>query len=218
MKVLIADDQPLIREGFRRIISDQDDMEVVGEAADGDEAIHSARRLRPDVVVIDIRMPRVNGLVATRRILEADPQIRVLVLTTFDLDEYVYEALHAGASGFLLKDATLDEFVGALRLVAAGDALLAPRVTRRVIEEFVRRPSGPGTPGPPFTDLTPREDEILRMVVRGLSNGDIADDLVISEATVKSHVGAIFLKLGVRDRVQAVIFAYESGWQRPGGG
>jgi DNA-binding NarL/FixJ family response regulator len=216
VKVLIADDQPLVRVGFRKIVDDQPDMEVVAEAADGEEAVRAAGLLEPDVVVMDIRMPRMNGLVATRRIVEANPRVRVLVLTTFDLDEYVYEALHAGASGFLLKDATLEEFVGAVRLVAAGDGLLAPRVTRRVIEQFVRRPLPTPTVGPPFTDLTSREAEILRMLVRGLSNGEIAADLFISEATVKTHVSAVLLKLGVRDRVQAVILAYESGWIRPG--
>ncbi len=214
MRVLIADDQPLVRSGFRRIIDDQPDMEVVAECADGDQAVHSAARFEPDVAVMDIRMPRVNGLVATRRMIAADPRLRVLVLTTFDLDEYVYEALHAGASGFLLKDATLDEFVGALRLVAAGDALLAPRVTRRVIEEFVRRPAAVRTDA--FDGLTGREAEILRLAVRGLSNADIAGTLVISEATVKTHLGSAFGKLGVRDRVQAVIRAYETGWVRPG--
>jgi DNA-binding NarL/FixJ family response regulator len=212
-RVLLADDQPLVREGFRRVISRAEGLEIVAEAADGAEAVAAARRHRPDVVVMDIRMPIMDGLTATERIVAADDAVRVLVLTTFDLDEYVFRALRAGASGFLLKDTPLDELVLAIRLVAGGDGLLAPSVTRRVIEEFARRP-GPASAGPEglLPDLTNREREVLREVIRGLSNAEIAKSLFVSEATVKTHIRSMLLKLGLRDRTQLVIAAYESGF------
>jgi DNA-binding NarL/FixJ family response regulator len=211
--VLLADDQPLVREGFRRVLSRAEGLEIVAEAADGAEAVAAARHHRPDVVVMDIRMPIMDGLTATEKILAADDAVRVLVLTTFDLDEYVFHALRAGASGFLLKDTPLDDLVLAIRLVAGGDGLLAPSVTRRVIEEFARRP-GPATAAPegPLPDLTGREREVLREVIRGLSNAEIAKSLFVSEATVKTHIRSMLLKLGLRDRTQLVIAAYESGF------
>lgn len=217
-RVLLADDQPLVREGFRRVLSLADGLEIVAEASDGAQAVDAARRYSPDVVVMDIRMPIMDGLAATERILATDDHVRVLVLTTFDLDEYVFRALRAGASGFLLKDTPLDELVVAIRLVAAGDGLLAPSVTRRVIEEFARRP-GPVSFGPagPLPELTAREREVLHEVVRGLSNAEIAKELFISEATVKTHIRSMLQKLGLRDRTQLVIAAYESGfvWAAP---
>lgn len=217
-RVLLADDQPLVREGFRRVLSRAEGLEIVAEAADGAEAVEAARRFKPDVVVMDIRMPVMDGLTATERILAADEHVRVLVLTTFDLDEYIFRALRAGASGFLLKDTPLDELVAAIRLVARGDGLLAPSVTRRVIEEFARRPGPANTGfGGPLPDLTGREREVLHDVVRGFSNAEIARDLFISEATVKTHIRSMLLKLGLRDRTQLVITAYESGfvWAAP---
>ena len=217
-RVLIVDDQALVRAGFRMILDAEADIEVVGEAGDGAKGLAEARRLRPDVVLMDIRMPELDGIEATRRLL-ADghsAHSRVLILTTFDLDEYVYEGLRAGASGFLLKDTPPEQLVAAIHIVAAGEALLAPSVTRRVIEEFVRRPS----PHPPaaagIDELTAREMEVLTLMARGLSNAEIAADLVVSETTVKTHVARVLMKLHLRDRVQAVVLAYESGLVQPG--
>ena len=219
IRVLIADDQEMIRTGFRLIL-EQNGVEVVGEAADGTEAVEAARATRPDVVVMDVRMPRLDGIEATRRLLEGPPKLdtRVLVLTTFDLDEYVYAALRAGASGFLLKDLPAEQLARAVRVVASGDALLAPAVTRRLIERFAGLPD-PKTQQPPgYNELTPREREVFGMVARGLTNAQIVDRLVVSEATVKTHVARIFSKLDLHDRAQAVVLAYESGIVRPGEG
>jgi DNA-binding NarL/FixJ family response regulator len=217
IRVVIADDQALVRGGFRSILDGQEDVEVVGEAADGAEAIDAVARLHPDVVLMDIRMPGLDGLEATRRIVADGAAARILVLTTFDVDEYVYEAMRAGASGFLLKTAPPRQLSEAVRTVAAGDALLAPTVTRRLVEQFVRRPP-PGARVPPGLDaLTDREMEVLRLVARALSNAEIADELVVSEATVKSHVNRILGKLSLRDRAQAIVLAYESGLVTPGG-
>jgi DNA-binding NarL/FixJ family response regulator len=217
IRVLIADDQALVRGGFRMILDAQKDIEVVGEAADGQEAVMQARELRPDVVLMDIRMPELDGIEATRRLSHGDAP-RVLMLTTFDLDEYVYEAMKAGASGFLLKDVRPEQLADAVRVVAAGEALLAPAITRRLIEEFVRRPApGSGAPAE-VSELTDRELEVLKLVARGLSNAGIASTLFLSEATVKTHVTHILAKLRVRDRVQAVVLAYESGLVEPGAG
>ena len=213
---LIADDQPLVRDGFGMILDAQEDIEVVGEAEDGGRAVDLARELRPDVVLMDIRMPGVDGIEATRRLVAGGDAPRVLMLPTFDGDEYVYEAMKAGASGFLLKDVRRDELVGAVRVVAAGDAMLAPALTRRLIEDFVRRPRPGAAPGGPIADLTEREREVLRLMARGLSNAEIAAELVVSEATVKTHVARILAKLGLRDRIQAVVLAYESGFVQPG--
>jgi DNA-binding NarL/FixJ family response regulator len=214
---LIADDQAMVREGFSALLGAQDGIRVCGQAADGAQAVREALRLRPDVVLMDVRMPVMDGLAATRELLRSGTsQSRVLVLTTFDLDEYVYEALRAGASGFLLKDAPAAELVHAVRVVAAGEALLAPSVTRRLIADFARRDFRP----PPalaarLAELTPRETEVLRLVARGLSNTEISARLVIAEQTTKTHVGRILMKLGLRDRVQAVVLAYESGLVEP---
>jgi DNA-binding NarL/FixJ family response regulator len=216
--VLVADDQPVVRAGFRTILDAQDDVTVVGEAADGLEAVELARRTRPDVVLMDIRMPNMDGLEATRHLAgpDVDDPIRVLVLTTFDLDEYVYEAVRAGASGFLLKDVTRDELVRAVHVVAAGDALLAPSVTRRVLAELASTARGP-RPDPAQLDaLTAREREVLELLARGATNAEIAGELVVGEATVKSHVAHVLMKLGLRDRIHAVILAYEVGLVRPG--
>jgi DNA-binding NarL/FixJ family response regulator len=216
-RVLIADDQALLRAGFRLIIGSERDLEVVGEAADGLQAVELARRLRPDVVLMDVRMPNLDGIEATRRLLEdGGAPTRVLMLTTFDLDEYVFEALRAGASGFLLKDAPADQLIGAIRVVAGGEALLAPSVTRRLIEEFARRPVPTRSQTPDLADLTPRELEVLVLVARGRSNAEIADALFLGRTTVKTHVGRILMKLDLRDRVQAVVLAYESGVVQPG--
>jgi DNA-binding NarL/FixJ family response regulator len=212
IKVLIADDQALVRTGFRKILECEPDLEVVGEAADGGEAVEAGLLLRPHVVLMDIRMPRLDGLEATRRLAG---KTRVLVLTTFDVNEYVYEALRAGASGFLLKDAPADQLVTAIRVVAAGDALLAPSITRRLIEEFARRPLANARPAG-LEALSPRELEVLRLVARGLSNAEIATELYVGDATVKTHVSRILQKLSLRDRVQAVVLAYESGLLQPG--
>jgi DNA-binding NarL/FixJ family response regulator len=216
--ILIADDQALVRAGFRMILEAEEDMEVVGEAADGREAVAEAQRLRPDVVLMDVRMPDVDGLDATRRLLGDDgSDAKVVMLTTFDMDEYVYDALRAGASGFLLKDVPPEQLVAGIRAVASGDALLAPSVTRRVIEEFVRRPPESVRTAPPeLAELTERELEVLKLMARGLANAEIAQELFISETTVKTHVAHILMKLELRDRVQAVVFAYESGLVLPG--
>jgi DNA-binding NarL/FixJ family response regulator len=218
---LIADDQAMVREGFGALLAAQPGIAVAGLAADGAEAVRLARRTRPDVVLMDVRMPVLDGLQATRELLadRADSEApKVLMLTTFDLDEYVYEALRAGASGFLLKDAPAAELVHAVRVVAAGDALLAPSVTRRLIADFTKRPPArpSGTVGPPQSPLTPREEEVLTLIARGMSNAEISDTLVIAEQTTKTHVGRIFMKLQLRDRAQAVVFAYESGLVTPG--
>ena len=216
VKVLIADDQSLVRSGFRMVLESADDLEVVGEAANGHQAISSARRLRPDVVLMDVRMPELDGIDATRRITEDDDQsARVLILTTFDLDEYIYDALGAGASGFLLKDVPAEQLIDGIRVVAAGEALLAPSVTRRLIEDFSRaRPAREEPAG--LDELTPREREVLELIARGLSNAEIAETLVVGETTVKTHVARVLMKLGLRDRVQAVVLAYESGIVSPG--
>jgi DNA-binding NarL/FixJ family response regulator len=218
-RILIVDDQALVRTGFRMILEAEDDMEVVGEAGDGREAIAEAERLRPDVVLMDVRMPELDGIEATRRLLaQGNADSKVVMLTTFDMDEYVYEALRAGASGFLLKDVPPEQLVTGIRSVASGDALLAPSVTRRVIEEFVRRPpDSVRKPPPAVDDLTERELEVLGLIARGLSNAEIAKELYVSETTVKTHVAHVLMKLGVRDRVQAVVLAYESGLVEPGG-
>ena len=216
IRVLIADDQALVRGGFRMILEAQKDMEVVGEAGDGHEAVAQARELRPDVVLMDIRMPELDGLEATRRLMSDGDDIRVLILTTFDLDEYVYEAMKTGASGFLLKDVPPERLADAVRVVAAGDALLAPAITRRLIEGFVRRPA-PGARTPTqLSRLTERELDVLKLVARGLSNVEIASSLFVSEATVKTHVTHILAKLSLRDRVQAIVLAYESGLVQAG--
>jgi len=215
--VLIADDQALVRVGLRKILESEPDTSVVGEAGDGEDAVSGAWRLRPDVVLMDIRMPVLDGIEATRRIVRAQPGARILILTTFGLDGYVYDALRAGASGFMLKDAPAEEIVAAVRIVANGEALRAPAVTRAVIEEFARQqPSAGPTPPPAVAELTPREREVLDLLARGLSNPEICGKLVISEATAKTHVAHILQKLGLRDRVQAVIYAYESGLVAPG--
>jgi DNA-binding NarL/FixJ family response regulator len=213
IKVLIVDDQSLVRAGFRMILEAESDVEVVGEAADGGEAIDAASELQPDVILMDVRMPNVDGLEATRRLLEGkDEGPRILILTTFDLDEYVYEALRVGASGFLLKDTPPEQLVDAIRVVASGDALLSPTITRRVIEQFVRRPPASVLkPAPALEELTARELEMLRFIARGLSNAEIAKEAFVSETTVKTHVAHILMKLRLRDRVQAVVFAYENG-------
>ncbi len=217
IRVLLADDQDMVRAGFRLILSTEPDIEVVGEAKDGEEAVAAARRLQPDVVLMDIRMPRLDGISATRRLLTGGPSpTRVVVLTTFDVDSYVYDALRAGASGFLLKNAPPEDLVHAIRVVADGAALLDPAVTRRVIEEFARTPA-PKAPSPDVKRLTERELEVLHLLARGLSNAEIASSLFVSEATVKTHVARLLDKLGLRDRVQAVVFAYERGLIRPGG-
>jgi DNA-binding NarL/FixJ family response regulator len=215
--VLIADDQALVRVGLRKILESEPELTVAGEASDGEDAVARARELHPDVVLMDIRMPVLDGIEATRRIVAAQPAVRVLILTTFGLDTYVFDALRAGASGFMLKDAPPEEIVAAVRIVASGEALLAPAVTRAVVEEFARRPpAAPPTPPPAVAELTPREREVLALLVRGLSNPEICERLFISDATAKTHVARILQKLGVRDRVQAVIYAYETGLVSPG--
>jgi DNA-binding NarL/FixJ family response regulator len=219
IRCVIADDQAMVREGFAAVLNAQPGMTVVGQAADGAAAVSQVQRLQPDVVLMDVRMPVMDGLQAARQILSApgDPQrTRVLMLTTFDLDDYVYEALRAGASGFLLKDATAADLVHAVQVVAAGDALLAPSVTRRLIADFAHQ-SPPGPPPASLGALTSRETEVLRLVARGLSNAEISDTLVIAEQTTKTHIGRILAKLGLRDRAQAVVVAYETGLITPGG-
>ena len=216
VRLLIADDQALVRAGFRMILDAEDDLEVVGEAGDGLEAVAQAKRLKPDVVLMDIRMPELDGIEATRR-LRDDP-VRVLMLTTFDLNEYVYEALRAGASGFLLKDVPPEQLAAGIRVVAQGEALLAPSITRRLIQEFAAASPTPPAPPPGLDELTARELEVFRCVARGLSNAEIAAELIVSETTVKTHVARLLMKLGLRDRVQAVVLAYESGVAVPGRG
>jgi DNA-binding NarL/FixJ family response regulator len=225
VRVVIADDQALVRTGFRLILEEQGDIEVVGEAADGVAAVDCVRRTRPDVVLMDVRMPVLDGLEATRRLLgdgsgsgdaSALDACRVLILTTFDLDEYVYAALSAGASGFLLKDVSAEKLVAAVRTVSAGDALLAPSITRRLVERFARRQAPPAALDGGIDELTARERDVLRLVARGLSNAEIAAQLDLSPATVKTHVARILAKLGLRDRVQAVVVAYEVGLVEPG--
>ncbi len=218
IRVLIADDQALVRAGFRMIVDAQADMQVVGEAGDGIEAIEMTRRLLPHVVLMDIRMPNLDGIEATRRItaLPSAPAPRVVILTTYDLDEYVFEALASGASGFLLKDVPPEDLVRGVRVAAAGEALLAPSVTRRLVEEFARRPHAGPTAAGRLKVLTEREAEVLRLLARGMSNAEIAGALFVGESTVKTHVGHILEKLELRDRVQAVIVAYEAGLVRPG--
>lgn len=216
IRVVIADDQELVREGFRMIIDREDDLEVVGQAGDGQAAIELARSASPDVVLMDLRMPRMDGLEATRRILAAPGPPRILVLTTFDRNDYLYAAMKAGASGFLLKDVRRGQLTEAIRTVAAGEALLAPAITRRLIEDFVRLPPPGGHVPDRFKDLTEREAGVLRLVAHGLSNTEIAAELFVAETTVKTHVGRILAKLALRDRVQAVVIAYETGLIRPG--
>jgi DNA-binding NarL/FixJ family response regulator len=219
VRILLADDQELMRMGFRMVIDSQADLAIVGEAVNGQRAIEAAAELSPDVVLMDVRMPELDGIEATRRIVEADGRTRIIVLTTFDLDEYAYAALRAGASGFLLKDAPPAELLAAIRAVASGDAVIAPSVTRRLLEAFVQHLPDPAAPEPAshpgLERLTPREREVLVEVARGRSNSEIAEHLVLSEATVKTHVGRILAKLSLRDRVQIVVFAYETGLIRP---
>ncbi|WP_406438650.1 response regulator transcription factor [Streptomyces sp. NBC_00631] len=219
IRVVIADDQQMVRQGFTVLLNAQPGIEVVGQAVDGLEAVAKVAELTPDVVLMDIRMPELGGIEATRRIVGERPHIKVLVLTTFDLDEYVYEALRSGASGFLLKDASADKLAEAVRVVAAGDALLAPGITRRLITQFSRLDGG-GVRAPlkaRVGELTERETEVLTLIAQGLSNAEIAERLVVAEQTVKTHVGRILVKLGLRDRTQAAVFAYESGLVRPSG-
>ncbi|MCR8572758.1 response regulator [Streptomyces sp. Isolate_219] len=219
IRVLIADDQMMVRQGFTVLLNAEPDIEVVGQAVDGLDALTQVAELAPDVVLMDVRMPRLGGIEATRRLTEpAGATVKVLVLTTFDLDEYVYEALRAGASGFLLKDASAEELAHAVRVVAAGEALLAPNLTKRLIAEFSRVTSSPRAPlKDRVGDLTERETEVLSLIAQGLTNGEIAERLVLAEQTVKSHVGRILGKLGLRDRTQAAVFAYETGLIRPTG-
>jgi DNA-binding NarL/FixJ family response regulator len=222
IRLLLADDQAMVRQGFGALLNAQDGMLVVGEATNGEDAVRACRELRPDLILMDVRMPVMDGLEATRRVMSpsggAGWRPRVLMLTTFDLDDYVYEALRAGASGFLLKDATADDLVAAVRIVAAGEALLAPTVTRRLIEEFARQPRRDRPRPDELAGLTARELEVARLIARGLSNGEIADTLVLAEQTVKTHVGRILAKLNLRDRAQVVVAAYESGLITPGEG
>ena len=217
IRILIADDQALVRAGFKMIIDAEEDLSVVGEASDGAQAVEQARRLKPDVVLMDIRMPQLDGIEATRRVLEqaGEHPVRVLMLTTFDLNEYVYEALRAGASGFLLKDVPPEQLAAGIRVVAGGEALLAPSITKRLIKEFAA--AAPPEPKLPhgYGELTEREREVFGLIARGLSNAEIAAELIVSETTVKTHVARVLMKLGLRDRVQAVVLAYESGLAVP---
>ncbi|MFF8284210.1 response regulator [Streptomyces albus] len=217
IRVLIADDQAMVREGFSVLLGAMPGIEVVGEAEDGVEAVAQVAALRPDVVLMDVRMPRMNGLDATREIVAADSGAKVLILTTYDLDEYVYRALRAGASGFLLKDASAERLADGVRVVAGGEALLAPTVTRRLLAEFSRLGPSRARTHERIKDLTERENEVLALVAQGLSNSEIAARLVVAESTVKTHVGRVLVKLGLRDRTQAVVFAYEEGLVTPGG-
>ena len=214
IRILIADDQAMVRAGLRLILESQPDIEVAGEAADGEEALRAARVMSPDLVLMDIRMPRLDGISATKRLIEHDPAVRVLVVTTFDADQYVFEALRAGASGFVLKESSPEQLVAAVRLIAAGDALLAPARTRRLIESHVRPQPSADVSG--VDRLTEREREVLVLMARGLDNAQIATDLHVSDATVRTHIGHVLSKLGARSRVQAVVVAYESGLVRPG--
>lgn len=214
IEVLIADDQSMVRSGLRLILEAEPDIVVISEAGDGEEAVRIARREKPDVILMDVRMPHMDGLEATRQITESDPETKVIVLTTFDVDDYVYGALRAGASGFLLKDAGGDQLVEAIRVVASGEALIAPSVTKRLISEFATRPEAAEVKG--LDELTERELEVLAQVARGLSNAEIAEELYVSETTVKTHVSHMLTKLQLRDRVQAVVAAYESGLVKPG--
>jgi DNA-binding NarL/FixJ family response regulator len=216
--VFIADDQAMVRQGFGALLAAQPDISVIGDAPNGRVAVSEVKRLRPDVVLMDVRMPELNGLDAAREILSAaiDPPVRVLMLTTFDIDEYVYEALGIGASGFMLKDAPAEELIRAVRVVADGEALLAPSVTRRLIADVTRRRSAPRSPHPRLDALTPREREVLELIAAGLSNTEIAERLFVAEQTVKTHVGKVLSKLSLRDRAQAVVLAYESGLVTPG--
>jgi DNA-binding NarL/FixJ family response regulator len=217
VRVVIADDQQLVRAGFRKILEAEEGIEVIAEASNGLDAIAAARHHQPDVVLMDIRMPDMDGLEATRQLLRRDPGLtRVVILTTFDLDEYVYDALYAGASGFLLKDSPPDQLVAAVRIIAGGDALLAPAITRKVIQEFARRPGRVLKPAAGIDDLTAREREVLTLLAKGLSNSQIARTLVISDATAKTHVARVLAKLGLADRIHAVILAYETGLVQPG--
>jgi DNA-binding NarL/FixJ family response regulator len=214
---VIADDEVLVRTGFRMILEDEEDIEVVGEAENGEAAVSAVRRLRPDIVLIDVRMPVMNGLEATRQILAREAVCRVIVLTTFDLDEYVYAAVAAGASGFLLKKVTAEQLAASIRLVATGEALLAPTITRRLIERFAAGAHRPAASHEALAGLSPRELEVLKLMARGLSNAELAEALHLGQTTVKSHVGRVLTKLDARDRVQAVVLAYETGLVEPGG-
>jgi DNA-binding NarL/FixJ family response regulator len=215
IRVLIADDQPLVRSGFRMILEERDDLELVGEAQDGEQAVALARELDPDVILMDVRMPNLDGVEATRRLVDANARARILILTTFDLDEYVYAAIRAGASGFLLKDVEPGDLVDAIRVVAAGNSLFGPAATERLVARFAQQ-RDPGMPTRTLDELTDREREILELIATGLSNAELAERLHLSETTVKTHVSAVLRKLGVRDRVQAVIAAYDAGLVRPG--
>jgi DNA-binding NarL/FixJ family response regulator len=218
IRILIADDQSLVRTGFRMILDAEPDLDVVGEAVDGREAVDKAKAAKPDVILMDIRMPDLDGIEATRRIVTdgGEEAPKILMLTTFDLNEYVYEALRAGASGFLLKDVPAEQLADGVRVVAAGEALLAPSVTRRLLAEFAQVRPRDAAPPAGFGELTPRELEVFRLIARGMSNAEIAQELIVSETTVKTHVARVLMKLGLRDRIQAVVLAYESGIIQPG--
>lgn len=216
IRVMLVDDQAMVRTGFRMILEAEVDLTVVGEAVDGRDAVEMVTRARPDVILMDVRMPNMDGIEACERICESDGHARVMMLTTFDLDDYVHAALRAGASGFLLKDAPPEQLVDGIRVIASGDALLAPSVTQTLIDEIARRPAGQPDAFPGIAELTERELDVIRLMTRGMSNGEIANELYLGEATVKTHVGRILAKLGARDRVQAVVAAYESGLVTPG--